>query len=114
MKTENKFNKKLKIYIAGAITNDHNYKIKFDAIDKWLSSQGYIVFNPTTTPLGLTYKEYIDLGLQMLMRCDCMCVLPHDVNNSPGLMLEKHYAELVDIPIINLKECIWKHIKLDI
>ena len=80
---------------------------------KYLTNAGYKVFNPTSAPLGLTYKEYVDLGLELLMHCDCMCILPYKKNSSSGVMLEKHYAELVGLPIIELKECIWKHIKLD-
>ena len=113
MKMDEKFNKP-KIYVAGPITNDPNYKIKFDTITKYLTEAGYKVFNPTSAPLGLTYREYIDLGLEMLMHCDCMCILPYENNSSSGVMLEKHYAELVGIPIIELKESIWKRIKLDI
>lgn len=114
MRTENKFKKDMpKVYIAGPITNDPNYKIKFDTIANYLTEAGYKVFNPTTSPLGLTYREYIDLGLQMLMNCDWMCILPYEENSSSGVMLEKHYAELVGMPIIELREYIWKHIKLD-
>ena len=36
----------MKIYIAGKITGDKNYKEKFDAVEKLLASQGYSVMNP--------------------------------------------------------------------
>ena len=113
MRMDEKFNNMPKVYIAGPITNDPDYKIKFDTIAKYLTNAGYKVFNPTSAPVGLTYKEYVDLGLELLMHCDCMCILPYKENSSSGVMLEKHYAELVGLPIIELKECIWKHIKLD-
>lgn len=111
MKTENKFNEIPKVYIAGPITNDPDYKIKFDAVSTWLTAMGYKVFNPTSAPLGLTYREYIDLGLQMLMHCDCMYILPYKENSSSGVELEKHYAKLVNMPIIELGDNGWKHIK---
>lgn len=110
---ENKFNKMPKVYIAGPITNDPNYKIKFDTIASLLTELGFKVFNPTSAPLGLTYKEYIDYGLDLLRQCDLMIVLPWQEIQSSGVALELHYANAVNIPIIRLKENIWKLINLD-
>jgi nucleoside 2-deoxyribosyltransferase len=102
-----------KVYIAGPITNDPNYQIKFDTIASLLTKLGYKVFNPTSAPLGLTYKEYIDYGLDLLKQCDLMVVLPWSEVQSSGVALEMHYASAVDMPIIKLEEDIWKLIKLD-
>lgn len=55
------------MYIAGSITNDKNYKAKFNKVEKFMSNLGYSVFNPALSPDGLTYREYINLGLNMLM-----------------------------------------------
>lgn len=101
MKTVEKFNYNPKIYIAGPIASDPNYKMKFDAVEDMLTSLGYRVFNPTVFPLGLSYKRYIKLGLTMLMECDAICMLPNS-ENSPGAQFEKHYAELVGMPIMEL------------
>ena len=99
MRTEKKY-RKPKMYIAGSITNDKNYKSKFDAVEKYMVSLGYSVFNPALSPDGLTYREYINLGMNMLMQCDCICII--DGEDSYGTAFEKHYAELVGIPIIEL------------
>ena len=92
--------RKPKMYIAGSITNDENYRAKFDAVEKHMVSLGYIVFNPALSPDGLTYREYINLGLNMLMQCDCICII--DGEDSYGTAFEKHYAELVGMLIIEL------------
>ena len=107
---EEKFKDNFKIYLAGPITNDPDYKIKFDIMADFLTKLGYKVFNPTSAPLGLTYREYIDYGLELLRHCNCMCILPYKENSSSGVMLEKHYAELVNMPIIEIEEDIWKGI----
>ena len=39
-----------KMYIAGSITNDKNYKAKFDKVEKYMSNLGYSVFNPALSP----------------------------------------------------------------
>ena len=96
-----KFKYKPKIYIAGQITNEPDYKIKFDETEAALKALGYRVFNPTVFPSGLSYREYIKLGLAMLMECDAICMLANS-KNSPGAQFEKHYAELVGIPIVEL------------
>ena len=92
--------KKPRMYIAGSITNDENFKYKFDTVARYMSDLGYIVFNPALSPDGLTYREYINLGMNMLMQCDCICII--DGENSYGTAFEKHYAELVGMPIIEL------------
>ena len=99
MKTEKNCSRP-KMYIAGSITNDKNYKAKFNKVEKFMSNLGYSVFNPALSPDGLTYREYINLGLNMLMQCDCICII--DGENSYGTAFEKHYAELVGMPIIEL------------
>lgn len=100
MKTEKKYERP-KVYLAGSITNDENYKEKFNKAEQYLIDLGYIVFNPALSPDGLTYREYINLGLNMLVQCDCICILPNS-ETSKGTQFEKHYAELVGMPIINV------------
>ena len=56
MRTVKKY-RKPKMYIAGSITNDKNFKHKFDTVAKRMSDLGYIVFNPALSPDGLTYRE---------------------------------------------------------
>lgn len=88
----------MKIYISGAISNDPDYKMKFAKAEAFLQSLGYIVINPAKNPEGLTYKEYIDLGLKQLCSCDAVFAL-RDTNHSKGARLELAYAHTVNMPI---------------
>lgn len=80
----------MKIYIAGPITNDPNYKERFAKAEKKLIAKGHAVINPVKN-LGFTYKEYIDMGLCELMRCDAIYLL-EGFDKSDGAMLEYGYA----------------------
>lgn len=80
----------MKIYISGAISNDPNYKDKFDAAEKGLIAEGHLIVNPAKNNAG-DYAEYVDIGLFELMRCDAIYMLP-DWRTSVGARLELHYA----------------------
>lgn len=93
-----------KIYISGPITGNENYKKQFEEAEELIKSIHAEPVNPAKNPEGLTYKEYIDLGLNQLMGCDMIFLLPgHD--RSRGACLEKAYARTVRMPIINLGYC---------
>lgn len=94
---------KKKVYIAGPITGDPDYREKFsNAADdiRWL---GLEPVNPAEAPEGLTYKEYIDRGLKLLMECDMICMLPGS-GDSPGASLESHYARLAGLSYLRRYE----------
>ncbi len=87
----------MKIYIAGPITNDLNYKSRFARAEKLLLSLGHTVINPVKNE-GFTYKEYIDMGLNELMRCDAVYMLK-GWKHSNGAMLEYAYAKVTNMRI---------------
>lgn len=91
----------MKVYIAGSITNNQNYKEQFKKAEELLMSYGHAVINPVKS-LGFTYKDYIDMGLCELMKCDAICLLDN-YEESQGAMLELMYAQTVGIKIINYK-----------
>lgn len=88
----------MKIYIAGAITNNPNYKEQFAEAERKLISEGHAVINPVKN-LGFSYKDYIDMGLCELMHCDAIYMLS-GFPKSRGAMLELTYASTVGMEII--------------
>lgn len=87
-----------KIYIAGPISSNGNYINDFKQAEEKLKAEGYAVINPVKN-LGFSYKDYIDMGLCELMKCDSIYILK-GWKASKGTNLEKRYAELVGLNII--------------
>lgn len=87
----------MKVYVAGAITGNPNFKEQFSAAEEKLIANGYIVINPVKNK-GFTYKEYIDMGLNELMHCDAIYLL-EGWEASPGARLEMWYASTVGLKV---------------
>jgi hypothetical protein len=90
----------MKVYIAGKISGCPEYKEFFEAAAKKVISMGNEPVIPYKGTSGReTYKEYIDHGLSLLKDCDAIFML-RNWPDSRGATLERMYAEVVDIPII--------------
>lgn len=96
----------MKIYIAGAITNNPFYKEQFAEAENNLTAQGHQVINPTKNP-GTSYKDYIDTGLFELMKCDAIFLLD-GWEKSDGANLEYLYAVTTGMDIYVPKEQLLK------
>ena len=86
-----------KIYIGGRITDNPNYIKEFETAEKLLISQGHAVINPVKNE-DFTYKDYIDMGLNELMKCDILYLLK-GWERSSGALLEFYYAKTVGLGI---------------
>lgn len=85
----------MKIYIAGPITNKPGYEKQFAEAEEKLLSQSHLGINPAKNP-ETCYKDYLDIGLCELMKCDAIYLLP-GWEKSKGAQLEQHYAEVAGL-----------------
>lgn len=82
----------LKIYIAGKINGDENYREKFENAERLLSREGHAVLNPASLPCGMSSEDYMAICWTMLSRADIVVFLP-DWEESRGASMEHAYCE---------------------
>ena len=93
--------KKEKIYIAGKITGNPDFKEQFQEAEDLLIKLGYEVFNPAkielNCPSNCVCNENKKWGCYMLAclpelhKCDGICLLP-DCGESTGARIEYQFA----------------------
>lgn len=81
----------MKVYIAGKITGNSNYKEEFKAAEEKLRAEGYIVINPAILPEGFNDEEYHHINRAMIDVCDTVYFLPNWAD-SKGAHMEMGYA----------------------
>lgn len=94
----------MKVYLAGKITGDPDYREKFA---EWAmrieKTRGAVVISPAVTPAGLTKADYMRICLAMLDSADEVVFLP-DWQGSPGARLEMHWCEYTGKPYRILRD----------
>lgn len=72
----------MKVYIAGKITGNENYKAQFESAARQIEALGHIVLNPALLPEGMTAEEYMRICTAMISVCDGIWVLPNYWNSA--------------------------------
>lgn len=85
----------MKVYIAGKITGDPDYRAKFKRAEDALREEGHTVINPAVLPAGLYPADYGRICFAMLDSADAVAFLD-DYMDSPGATLEHEYSEYTD------------------
>jgi len=88
-----------KVYIAGKITGDENYKRRFAAVQKLIESRGHVVLNPAALPQGMSNSDYMRICMAMIDVADLVAFIP-GFEKSCGAILELEYCTYTG------KECV--------
>jgi hypothetical protein len=81
----------MRVYLAGKITGDPEYRNKFAAEEVVLQAEGHHVMNPAILPDGFDYHHYLRICKAMLRGCDAVMFLP-DWHQSQGARIEQTWA----------------------
>ena len=82
----------MKIYIAGKITGNPDYKSLFQKAQENFEDLNYIVLNPANLPEGMTTADYMRICFAMIDCADAVCFLP-GWQDSKGANLEMEYCK---------------------
>lgn len=93
----------MKIYIAGKITGDPDYRGKFKQGEEALKAAGYVVLNPARLPEGMEPEDYMRICFAMIDVADAVALLP-DWSESKGARLEFNYCQYAGKWAVALEE----------
>lgn len=93
----------MKVYIAGKITGDPDYRAKFKRAEDQLREEGHTVINPAVLPSGMDRADYGRICAAMLDSADAVCFLG-DFGESRGAKVEYDYCQYTEKKIIHLHE----------
>lgn len=89
------------IYIAGKITGDPNYKVKFLRRAEGIKNAGHKAINPTTLPAGMPWEACMRICFAMIDAADAAVFLP-DWKESRGARAEKTYCDVTGKPTFEI------------
>ena len=89
----------MKIYIAGKITGNPNYKAEFERHAIAYEAEGHIVLNPAELPEGMAKEDYMRICFAMIDVADKVYFL-HGWHGSVGARLEYDYCKYIGKPVI--------------
>ena len=87
----------MKIYIAGKITGNPNYKADFQLAEDHYRSCGHIVLNPAILPEGMRPEQYMQICIPMVFAADWVMFLPR-WETSEGAKLEYELCRYIGKP----------------
>lgn len=95
----------MKVYIAGKITGNPNYKADFQKARYFFSARqgSYEVLDPSALPEGMTPADYMQICFSMLFAADAVAFLPN-THNSGGADLEYRLARYIGKEMIFLED----------
>lgn len=92
----------MRIYLSGAITNDPNHKVKFEAAKQKYKQKGYEVLSPLETPEYKAKKgnsACLFASIKLLEKADWLIQLDNP-EQSKGMQIEQQIADYCNIMII--------------
>ncbi len=95
----------MKIYIAGKITGDPEYRKKFACAARQVEALGHIAMNPAELPEGMEPAAYMRICFAMLDVADELWYLA-DAAKSAGARLEMQYCWYVKKRVRRLSEAL--------
>lgn len=96
---------KRKYYLSGAVSNDPDFRLKFNYAEHQLKLMGFKVLNPVKGEKdgkgGKGWDYYLRKDIRKLTKCDGI-ILMDDWFESKGAQLEKKVAEGLGMKILRL------------
>ena len=90
---------KKKVYLAGAVTSDFNYKEKFAQAEFELELLGFNVLNPVKIPYKeLSYNNYFPICYGLIEISRYVVIIDY----SKGVQRELDYIDFINTLLLNL------------
>jgi hypothetical protein len=92
----------MKLYLAGPVTNNPDYRAEFADAAERLRAEGHDVVNPAENPPQPTWSDYMHVSIGQLVACSGIALMP-GWEHSRGARLEAHVAAELEMEMIYLE-----------